>query len=523
MKHTAILICFLLCSLCSFAQRDTIFFNKDWKPATRDSAAYFRLKPKAEKGLYPVTDYYLSGKMQMTGTFSNLDSEVKEGYFIFYDSLGHKENEGVYHNNKRNGFWKFYHKNSDQLKSTGFIRDDTAEGTYHYYHAITGKLVNKVNYENGKMNGVSIGYFADGKTLHFKSLLRNDTTLRQRIYDSATGYLINTYDYNPATDTSYRAVCFRATNKISRIYRFNHTDVGYVYYYDSLCGKLRSTGLLINGQRDSVWTFYYRGTNLIQSTETYVRDTLDGWVVNYDTLNSRSYKKNEGKHLKTGRDSTWQTYYPNGTVKNSSSYDKGKLNGSYASYDSLGNVLSKGSFAFGKKIGEWHFWDPKTLTLLARKHYISGSLVGAQDYYYPNGKIKTAERYNVYGQRTEAKSYTEDGKETSYQPSASNASFPGEFQTYKETYLEYPPSELIMDEGKVRIIFTVAEDGSISNAKLTEGIGLLWDENALRFVNEMPRWNPAYYNGLPTESVCTMTFLYKKKPAHIKVSYETNP
>ncbi|PZF74703.1 energy transducer TonB [Taibaiella soli] len=524
MKYTAILVCLLLCSLYSFAQNDTIFFNKSWKPTTsRDSAAYFRLKPKAENGLYHVTDYYISGIPQMVGTFSQIDSEVKEGYFTYYDSLGHKEDEGDYRNNKRNGFWKFYYSNSDKLKYTGLFRKDSAEGVFHYYHAATGKMYNRIEYKNGKKNGESLAYFADGKTLHYKNILRKDTILSQRIYDSASGFPINIYDYDPKADTSYRTVYFRGTKKVSQIHRFGHFYTGNTYSFDSLSGKLRSTGHFTNNIPDSIWTYYRKGTNILRSTQRHGSDTIRFWTVFYDTLNGRTYKSSEGNCIHTQNDSTWYRYYPNGAVKSISYYVNGKLDKGYTSYDSLENILSKGYYASGEKTGVWQYWDPKTLTLLAKKSYLSGHLVGPQEYYYPNGKIKTSEHYNIYTQMTNGKSYTNDGKETEYKPSAINASFPGEFDEYKETYLVYPPSTLIMNEGKVKIKFTIAEDGGISDTKLVDGIGLLWDENALRFVNEMPKWNPAYYNGLPTESVCYMTFVYKKDPAHIKVTYSNNP
>lgn len=475
MKYTSILVCFLFCSLCSFAQNDTIFFTKSWKPTTtRDSATYFRLKPKMENGLYHVTDYYMSGIPQMVGTFSNIDSGVKEGYFTYYDSVGRKNDEGNYHNGKRTGLWRFYYDNSGQLMYTGSYKEGLAEGTFQFYHSTTGKMYATAEYKNNKLNGESITHFADGKTLYSKTINLNDTTIYERVYDSATGYLIVAYDYNPATDTSYRVTYFPGTKKVQSINRFSDFNKGFAWVYDLASGKIVAKGPTNSKHRNGMWTFYFRGTDFVLSTETYRNDTLHGPVVNYDVLNDKSVK------------------------------------------------ISEGSYSLGEKNGELQIWNPKTQTLAAKKHYLSGSLDGNQEYYYPSGKIKTREFY-VNGKRTEGKSYTRDGKETDYQPPTNNASFPGAFNEYKEAYLAYPAARLASGEGKVKIKFTITEDGSITNVKLAEGVGNLWDENALRFVNEMPKWNPANYNGMPIESVCYMTFIYKKEPALIKVTYSGTP
>ena len=51
-------------------------------------------------------------------------------------------------------------------------------------------------------------------------------------------------------------------------------------------------------------------------------------------------------------------------------------------------------------------------------------------------------------------------------------------------------------EGSVYVSFVIEKDGSLTNAKIIRGIGGGCDEEALRVLNNMPRWKPAKQNGL---------------------------
>ncbi|MEM9885651.1 MAG: energy transducer TonB [Bacteroidota bacterium] len=63
---------------------------------------------------------------------------------------------------------------------------------------------------------------------------------------------------------------------------------------------------------------------------------------------------------------------------------------------------------------------------------------------------------------------------------------------FLEDNLTYPTlANINAIEGTVLIEFTVAADGSVQKAKVIEGIGFGLDEEALRVVNLMPKWNPA--------------------------------
>ena len=49
--------------------------------------------------------------------------------------------------------------------------------------------------------------------------------------------------------------------------------------------------------------------------------------------------------------------------------------------------------------------------------------------------------------------------------------------------------------GQVIVQFVVSENGDIQNARVARGIGGGCNEEALRVVNNMPKWTPGKHNG----------------------------
>ena len=52
-------------------------------------------------------------------------------------------------------------------------------------------------------------------------------------------------------------------------------------------------------------------------------------------------------------------------------------------------------------------------------------------------------------------------------------------------------------QGKVYVTFVVDKDGSISNAKIARGVDPSIDKEALRVVNNLPKWKPGKQRGKP--------------------------
>jgi TonB family protein len=76
------------------------------------------------------------------------------------------------------------------------------------------------------------------------------------------------------------------------------------------------------------------------------------------------------------------------------------------------------------------------------------------------------------------------------------------------------PAEAIKKhtEGRVTVNFIVEKDGTVSNIKILGGIGNSCDEEALRVVKMMPKWNPGRQTGRPVRVSFNM-------PINFQLSY----
>lgn len=66
-------------------------------------------------------------------------------------------------------------------------------------------------------------------------------------------------------------------------------------------------------------------------------------------------------------------------------------------------------------------------------------------------------------------------------------------------------------QGRVIVKFVVNEDGSVSNAEVVRGIGGGCDEECVKVVLGMPKWNPAIENGKAVKSSVSKPFIFKQE------------
>ena len=64
-------------------------------------------------------------------------------------------------------------------------------------------------------------------------------------------------------------------------------------------------------------------------------------------------------------------------------------------------------------------------------------------------------------------------------------------------------------EGRVVVLFGIAEDGSIHNVEVSQGIGGGCDEEAIRVVKAMPKWKPAIKDGKPAAGQYALPISFK--------------
>ena len=63
--------------------------------------------------------------------------------------------------------------------------------------------------------------------------------------------------------------------------------------------------------------------------------------------------------------------------------------------------------------------------------------------------------------------------------------------------LRWPGDDDSCIQGRVAVSFIVEKDGSLSDIKVAKSLDPLFDEEAVRVVKSMPKWEPGMWNGKP--------------------------
>ena len=91
--------------------------------------------------------------------------------------------------------------------------------------------------------------------------------------------------------------------------------------------------------------------------------------------------------------------------------------------------------------------------------------------------------------------------------------YPGgmvEFMKWLTKTLKYPAEALQRHtEGKVMVSFIVDKDGTLSDIKVVKSAGKLLDEEALRVMRLMPRWEPGKDKGKPCRSMIAIPIVFE--------------
>jgi TonB family protein len=102
MKKLILSTFLLTLAFLSKAQKiDTVYFDNKWVKTDKSNKYYYRIvEQNQSKGTFFVKDFYNTGTLQMKGTYSSMDPEVKNGEFIWYYENGQKRIESTFKNNE---------------------------------------------------------------------------------------------------------------------------------------------------------------------------------------------------------------------------------------------------------------------------------------------------------------------------------------------------------------------------------------------------------------------------------------
>ena len=258
------------------------------------------------------------------------------------------------------------------------------------------------------------------------------------------------------------------------VYLITFAHHGMIWYY-YLDGSLAAEATYKKGVQEGEMTYLYPDGNT-RGSGSYSQDQQVGpwqwWYANGKPKlveqypeQVKPYQPDPAPRYRTESfwDSTGTQVFANGT-------------GAYVGYHDNGRPEEKGQFLDGYRQGQW-----------------TG--------YHENGQLYYEEEWKA-GELVSGKSYSEDGtKSYTYRQPAEMPAYPDGLPgltRYLSRTLRYPATaRRVRMQGEVVIGFTVDEQGAVADAKVLKPLFPDCDEEALRVVRSMERWQPGRVKGRP--------------------------
>lgn len=132
-----------------YSQNDTatIYVDVNGLEISQDEAKYIS-KRFNENGKWIVNDYYLSGELQMTGTYTSNKYKVKHGDFTYYYPNGNIQMKGSFINNKKSDQWTAWEETGEIHEKGDYVKGEF-NGIMNWYYE--GYLCSVEEYKGGKM------------------------------------------------------------------------------------------------------------------------------------------------------------------------------------------------------------------------------------------------------------------------------------------------------------------------------------------------------------------------------------
>lgn len=113
MKFIAILL--FLISLKTKGQTDTttLYFDQNWIETNKSNAKFYSLRYQLNDTLWQMKDFFIDGRIQMTGTFSDNKFKNRIGEFRYYLEDGNLKSTSLYTRNDMTNKEIHYYKNGN--------------------------------------------------------------------------------------------------------------------------------------------------------------------------------------------------------------------------------------------------------------------------------------------------------------------------------------------------------------------------------------------------------------------------
>jgi len=160
---------------------DTMYFDSDWEQSDLKAARYYRIISTDTSGEFKfmVRDFFMSGQIQMRGTYKSIRPDNKDGHFTYYFESGNKQMEYNYEDNQVNGIYIEWYETGQQKVSQSF-KDDLLDGPYSSWRE-DGTNELQAYYSAGRKNGYFISYYENGQKIR-DDLYENDMLVEGKCF-----------------------------------------------------------------------------------------------------------------------------------------------------------------------------------------------------------------------------------------------------------------------------------------------------------------------------------------------------
>ncbi len=182
-------------------QKDTIFYNADWKKTLKAEASYYRPLPLEQTdSLYLIKDYYSNGQLQMEGFSKDATKAVFSGEVKWYYPNGKLQLVRHYKNEKQNGSVKRYFEDGT-LKTEGNVVNGAYKNGTFVFKAQHPTHV--VNYKDGAVVE-RLSFYEATKTVAERQFIAQHDQVQKSTFYNKSGKVIASMTYKTKSG-NYRA------------------------------------------------------------------------------------------------------------------------------------------------------------------------------------------------------------------------------------------------------------------------------------------------------------------------------
>lgn len=457
MRLSIVLLIFLSVNSAVAQHDSTLYFNSDWRPTTKDSAAYYREATYNKFGKIDgdFTDYYMSGKLQ---------------------------NKGEFINGKKDGHWTWYYENGKKKKTAKYVDHEFVlsktwsedgictikKGTgFHQSHFDNGMLQSEGNYLKGFKEGKWTYYFNNGK-------IRSSEFFKSGIKEGSQVYL------NIKSDTIFLENFSRGKRSGEWIDWHPNKSIKSINHYSE--GKQDGYQLTLKENGDTLkLAFYVMGK--IRSGDS---GFFDKDFKRLDTDSGAAFYSKIFP-LVNSDNTIEKVFFISGRLLSANQSSKKGLNGTSTRWYENGHLQYKANFKDGK-------------------------VDGTVESFFENGNPRRRDSYKD-GELVKGNMFSISGSDTAHSIFRFHPEFPGgtaAMYTFIHENIKYPEeARAYQYTGTIYVTFLVDTGGQITNVEvINKNVNEECLNNAaLNAVKKMPKW--LFSDDAPTPTYFTLPIAFK--------------